>query len=68
MRAKTRYLVISSIVVGSFVAIATVVSIKVASAEQLALPTKLAVWALFWGFILYSIRIFIRYYRKLEEE
>lgn len=55
----------SCIVLGAYVMVACVVSLRVASAPQLEIWTKVAVWALLWGFVCYGVWLFVRYYRKL---
>jgi hypothetical protein len=64
---KTSFIVICFLVVGAYAALAVVVSLRVASAEQLSLWTKVAVWSLLWGFMVYAVNLFVRYYKKLGE-
>jgi hypothetical protein len=66
-KAKISYIVQSSIGIGIWALLSVIVSIKVASAEQLALATKIAIWGFLWGSIAYCIYVLVRRYRKLDE-
>ena len=65
--SKTSYVVICLLVVGAYTALAVVVSLREASSDQLSLWTKVAVWTLLWGFILYAVNLFTHYYKKLDK-
>lgn len=66
-KEKISYIVQSSIGMGVWTLLTVIVSIKVASAEQLTLATKIAAWGFLWTLVIYFIYVLIRYYKKLDE-
>lgn len=66
-KAKISYLVQSVIGMVVWILLTVIVSIKIASAEQLTLTVKVAIWGFLWALVAYFIYVLIRYYRKLDE-
>jgi hypothetical protein len=63
---KFEYVVTAIVVMGGYITLTTIVTIKMMSATQLDLATKIAVMTFLWGFILFGIRTFVRYYKELN--
>lgn len=64
MNARTRYVIISMIVLFAYGALAFTVLRKVALAEQLAFATKAGVWLLMAGFVAYGAYVFRKHLPK----
>jgi hypothetical protein len=62
------YIIQSSLGVGVWAVLSTIVTGRVFSAPQLSLLTKIAICSFLWGIFVCMTIVFIRYYRKLQDE
>jgi hypothetical protein len=67
MRKKISYVIQSSVGIGAWAVLILIVSIRVASADQLGLAVKLAMCGFLWGSMAYGAHILIRYYKKMND-
>ena len=66
-KSRITYIVQSSIGLGLWALLSAVVSVKVGSAVQLDVPTKIAIWGLLWGTIAFWTYKLVRDYKKLSD-
>jgi hypothetical protein len=63
---KFEYVVTNLIVIGSYITLTIVVTVRMVSATQLDLAPKVAIMLILWGFVLFLIRTCILYYKRLD--
>jgi hypothetical protein len=66
-KVKIKFIVHTSIAVVVFFLLAVIASIKLASAGQLGLASKLAILGFLWALPVYWTYVFVRDYKKLDE-
>lgn len=66
-KTKISYIVQSSIGIGVWIFLTAVASLRVASAMQLGVETKIIIWGFLWGLVVYFVSVLVRHYNKLDD-
>ena len=65
-KLKIRYMDGSSILIGGYVVLLLIVSIRLIESGSLSLGAKLGIGVVLWGLVIYFLILLVRYYKKLD--